>query len=401
MSRGQSRLGILMIGICMTALLYKYLLQIFPSVMTDNLMHMYHLNGVQMGNLAACFFYGYVFTQVFAGFLVDRFGNRTLASLSLFIAAIGVVIFAMCSNLYYIGAGRILMGVGSAFATICYLRCTANWCTAKTIAFAGGCLTIGVMVGACLAQAPLALSIQDFGMVHSLLGIAFIGFLLAGINACFLRDKKSSAHKKRVTFADVKTLFTKKQNWILAGYSGFAFAPLAVFGGLWGTPFMQAAHHFDKPISAGLVSLCYVGFGFGGPIFGYLSDKRGFRQRWMIIGLVTSMVFLLFILYVPTDNKIILSFFMLGLGFGTGSFMLGFTIGKETNSLILAGSIVAFINSGDALLGAISEPLIGKVLDNQSPHSLYFTAPEFRIAFMLLMGYLIISLVFAILYRKS
>ena len=43
--------------------------------------------------------------------------------------------------------------------------------------------------------------------------------------------------------------------------------------------------------------------------------------------------------------------------------MLGFVAGKEINSLALAATVVAVINTSDALWGAISEPLIGKFLD--------------------------------------
>ena len=394
-----------MIGICMSFLFYKYLLQIFPSVMTDNLMRQYHLSGAALGNLAACFFYGYVIMQLFAGPLVDRFGLRKLSSISLLIASLGVGLFTFADTLLMTSIGRFMMGMGGAFATICYLRCTASWCSNKSLAFAGGCLTIGVMLGALLAEAPLAIAIKHTGIEASLSLISITGLILALISALYLRDGNKISGQPQNWWLEFKTILKKKENWLLAAYSGFAFAPLAVFGGLWGTPFLQASHHFDKTTAAGLVSLCYVGFGIGGPLFGYLSDRKGARQKWMLIGLVVSLVFLINIVYLPTNSQWLIAFLMLGLGFGTGSFMLGFTYGKEINNIALAGSIVAFINSGDALLGAITEPLFGKVLDlgyhGTRHHFHTFSAHDFRAAFILLVCYLGLAGCFALALNNA
>ena len=397
--------AIAMIGICMSLLFYKYLLQIFPSVMTSSLMLKYHLNGAALGNLTACFFYGYAITQIFAGILVDRFGLKNLATSSLLLATLGMGIFTLSNNIYFTMLGRVLMGAGGAFATICYLRCTASWCEKGSLAFADGSLTIGVMLGAFLAEAPLAISIKHLGLQHSLSIMTLTGLLLAIITFIFLRDGKNIAAKPHNLFAAFKKMLQQKANWLLMAYSGLAFAPLAVFGGLWGTPFLQASHHFDKTTASGLISLCYIGFGIGGPLFGYLSDKTNSRHKWMFIGLIISLIALIAIIYQPLANKTLIAGLMFGLGFGTGAFMLGFAYGKEINSLILAGSIVALINSGDALLGAVTEPLIGKFLDlgfhGDSNQIHIFSAQDYRYAFILLIIYLLLSLWFLLLLQRK
>jgi hypothetical protein len=90
--------------------------------------------------------------------------------------------------------------------------------------------------------------------------------------------------------------------------------------------------------------------------------------------------------------------FLLAFGIGTGGFMLGFAVGKESNPLWLAATIIAFINSGDALLGAITEPLVGKTLDINW-HGLMqggarvFDVAAYHIAFAILIIYLILAVV--------
>jgi MFS family permease len=392
----------IMIGICMTLLFYKYLLQIFPSVMTDSLMLQYSLTGAQLGNLTAFFFYGYAITQVFAGILVDKFGLKKAASISLFIATSGMAIFAISTNIWMTMLARFMMGAGGAFATICYLRCTASWCSKKVRSLADGSLTIGVMLGAFFAEAPLALSIKHLGLQQSLLLVVVVGAGLTAISYIYLQDGDYIQPAQKNIFSAFKIMLLKTENWLLAGYSGFAFAPLAVFGGLWGTPFLQVEHHFSKAVASGIISLCYIGFGVGGPALGFLSDKTKDMTNIMLTGIVISIITLACIIYLPITNIYLLALLMIGFGFGTGGFMLGFSYGKSLNKVILAGSIVALINSGDAILGAVTEPLIGKLLDlggRAHNNAISFSVHDYQAAFSVLLGYLCIASIFLICLR--
>ena len=44
--------------------------------------------------------------------------------------------------------------------------------------------------------------------------------------------------------------------------------------------------------------------------------------------------------------------------------MLSFAIGHRTNPIIITATVVAFINTGEPILGAIFDPLIGFFLDS-------------------------------------
>jgi MFS family permease len=384
-----------MIALCNGLLFYKYLLQIFPSVMTQQLMLRYHLNGTALGNLTAAFFYGYAITQIFSGYFVDRYGLKKIATISLFIAACGVIIFAASQQLWISFLGRVLMGAGGAFATVCYLRCTTSWCPPKLRSLADGSLTLGVMLGAFCAQAPLALSIKQFGLQSSLWMMVAVGICLAVTMYLFLSDGSYIPHKRITIVHAFKQIIGKQQNWLLAAYSGLAFAPLAVFGGLWGTPFLQASYHYDKPIAATMISLCYIGFGIGGPLFGYLAKKCNSYFKCMFAGLLISFIALCFIVYVHLSSSYFLDAAMILLGLGTGGFMLGFTLGKSLNSIILSATIVAFINSGDAILGAVTEPMIGKILDvfyaGHQKYAQIFSIADYHKAFVLLIIYLLLA----------
>src|SRR5579884_3613957 len=65
---------------CLGALFYcyEYFLRISPSVMTQDLMRVYHLDAAMLGNLAAFYYYAYTPMQLPVGVLMDRFGPRRL-----------------------------------------------------------------------------------------------------------------------------------------------------------------------------------------------------------------------------------------------------------------------------------------------------------------------------------
>jgi hypothetical protein len=93
-------------------------------------------------------------------------------------------------------------------------------------------------------------------------------------------------------------------------------------------------------------------------------------------------------------------------GFGTGAFMLGFALGKALNAVALAASVIALINTGDAILGAVSEPLAGKVLDvfweGKQVHGVhYFSVHDYHLALLMLPAYLLVAVGFLGCLRKS
>ena len=287
------------------------------------------------------------------------------------------------------------MGFGSAFATVCYMKMTADFFTPKQFGLIGGLLTLGVMLGAVLGEAPLAELIHHTDWRTGIRIIAIIGLALSLIYLTFPKPTQSIPTRQRIQKKHLLQLMTSKKNLYLLGYSGLAFAPLAVFGGLWGTPFLKAAYHLNTFHASSLITLTYIGFGLGGPFYGWLADRDQRPFRYMRQGVILSLTCLLLTLYCPSHTTWLLCLWLFGLGLGTGGFMLGFTVAKTGNPLFLAASVVALINTGDAFFGAITEPLVGyfldatkKILPNHSP---MLNASNFHLALAILPIYLILA----------
>ncbi len=384
---------------------YKYALEVSPSVMTSTLMTAFDISGAALGNLAACYFYAYLLFQIPAGMLLDRFGPRKTTMLAIIVCSVGGLIFAHADTLLGAGIGRFLTGAGAAFAAVNCLKLIANWFLARQFAFMTGLMMSLAMLGAVGGQAPLAAFIEaiDWRDAMELIGIA--GVVLAAIFWFIVRDRAPDHKRERnITsptipiFKSLRQIFKNPQSWWLSIYSGFAFAPVMVFGGLWGVAFAAEAFSLSHSIAAQSVSMIFIGFAIGAPIFGWFSDRLGRRKVVMFWGTLISLIAISAIIYLPGLSSSLLTFLLFLFGFSISSFLLCFTMIREITLPVLAGTVIGFMNAFDALFGAFSDPLTGKFLDMTWDGKLLdgarvFSVESYKIAFLTLPIYLIIALI--------
>lgn len=389
---------LLVLFLCSLFLFYKYILQVYPSIMTDMLMRDFTVTAAGLGNLAATFFYAYLVTQLFVGVLIDRFSLRHLVAGAILISALGAWFFAYAHYISEAAIARLMMGMGAAFATVAYMKSAAVWFKPKYFAFIGGLLATVTMIGAVCGQAPLDLIVQQVGWRDALQYCAEFGFVVAALFWLFVRDRDEGLKgtTDRVKFSDVLAILKQPQNWLLTFYSGLTFAPVAVFGGLWGTPYLMHVYHMPHTMVAGLVSMSFLGLAAGGPILGFVSDRLNNRRGVMAFGNILSLITLCCVIYMPNLNTWQLGALLFVFGFGIGAFMLGFALGKDRNPLPMAATVIALINTGDAIFGAITEPMVGKFLDlgwtgNVVNGVHVFSTHDYHMAFMVMPIYLALA----------
>lgn len=383
---------------------YKYAIEVSPGVMTSTLMTTFQIDGVQLGNLAASYFYAYLLLQIPAGMLIDRLGPRRVTTIAIAVCAIGCIVFSKANSLWMASIGRFLSGAGGAFAAVNCLKLTANWFAPAQFAFMAGLMMTVAMLGAVGGQTPLSYFIQtlDWRYAINLLGLA--GIILSLIFWLITRDlspeKRKETHLAPQRFSlrtTLKMILKNTQSWWLSIYSGFAFAPLMVFGGLWGTSFISEAYQMSIDKSASLVSLIFIGFAAGAPLFGWISDRIGRRVVLMSWGTLIATLSLSCAIYWPGISSLWCGILLFLFGFSLSSFLLCFTLIREINVPILAATAVGFMNAFDALFGAFSDPMTGKLLDlfwngQMLNGARIFSIEAYKMAFLTLPIYLIISL---------
>lgn len=393
---------IFVMSLCAFFLFYKYILQNYPSIITNQLMSEFQLTAAGLGGLSATFFYTYVVTQLFVGVILDRYSARWITSSAVFCCALGVFMFSEMHNVLGAGLSRALMGVGVSFATVAYMKLASTWFPPRRYALITGFLATAAMTGAVFGQAPLSWIVHHLGWRESLYYVGIVGFILTLLFAIFVHDSPRLLHSKQVmqqvhvSFKEIMQVFKNKQNWLLTFYAGLACSPIAVFGGLWGNPFLQEAYTLDKTTAASLVSLVFVGLGVGSPILGMLSDRIGNRRHVMLYSTLTSCIAISLVVYVHPMPIVLLGTLLFTFGFALGAFPIAFAIGKELNNIKLTATVIAMINASDAFLDMLTEPGIGKLLDLGWDGKIvdgvhYFSLHSYHIALSVLPLYLIVA----------
>ncbi len=401
----------LVIGLSALFLIFKYVLQVSPGIVSDQLMREFHVHGAGLGNLAAAFFYSYFIMQLFVGVLLDRYSTRYITALAIALCAIGTFMFATTSELWVAFLGRTFAGIGVAFATVSYMKMTAQWFKPNQFAFVGGLLATAAMIGAIFGEAPLSMLVDELGWRPSFFLCASLGLILAIAFAVLVRERHVDSAapavvKHHFTKEDVFEVLKSKQNWLLTFFSGLAFTPIAVFGGLWGVPFLSIAYHLTTTKAATLVSCVFIGLAIGSPLLGLLSDRLGKRLPVMKWGTLIAFIALLPVLYWVTLPLWLICILLFVFGFGTSVFMLGFAIGKESNKYVLAATVIAMINTGDGIFGSITEPGIGKLLDMRWSGTIingvhHFGLNNYQHALTLLPIYLFVALILLLFVREA
>lgn len=345
---------------------YKYVLEVSPSVMATELMASFHLTGAKLGNLAACYFYAYLLMQIPVGMLLDRFAARTMIAIAIFMCAIATLIFSFTSILTLAYFSRILVGLFGAFSAVGTMKLVTLLFPARRFALLSGLMMTIAMLGAVVGQGPLAFSVSQLGWRHSLLLLAIVGVILAIVFYILSGHEAEEVPHTPKSFKQVMqglAIIAKNRNsWLIAIYSGLAFAPINAFASLWGIPYLTVMYHVPRTEMASMVSLSFIGFAIGAPVSGWFSSRIERRKLVMFIGTIIALMCLLLCLYVhlPIGIFIYLMFLM---GFFISSFFISFAYINELNPQQYAGTSIGFINMFNALFGAVSEPLIGHLLD--------------------------------------
>src|SRR5262245_61657008 len=120
---------------------FNYFLRSSPGVLQDQISSAFHINATAFGTLAGLYYWAYTPMQLPAGMIYDKFGVRSVLSIAVLTAAIGLLIFINADQYYVAGFGRFMVGAGCAFAYIGTLKLAAMWLPADRFAFVAGLTT--------------------------------------------------------------------------------------------------------------------------------------------------------------------------------------------------------------------------------------------------------------------
>ena len=371
-------------GVASLFVVYNYMQQVVPGVIATDLARDFHVNAAALGGLAAWFFYAYALLQIPVGLAVDRFGPRWPLTLAIAIATVGGFGFSVAGSAGWAGFARLVIGAGAAFSFIACLKLVVHWFAPDRFATLAGMTNTAGMIGAA-AGAPLAVLANHTGWHGATLLLAALGVVILVLALLFVRDNTAMNRQRGEVSglgAALREVLCSRVTWLNALYATAISISFVAFGALWGPPYIAKTYEVDTPAANGVVAMLFLGAIAGSLFFGWCSDVVRSRRLPMIAAAMGGLFTLAAILYLPELPLGLLRLLLALLGFFCSANIISYAVATDIRASSCAGLALGFLNSCYYAGSALSQPLIGWLLDRRCPAGLAALQPaDYRFAF--------------------
>ena len=376
-----------------------YFHRLCPAVVAVDMMRDLHTGGALLGFLGAAYFYPYAAMQLPAGLLSDSWGPRRTITLFFIIACVGSVILGSAPSVIWAIVGRTLVGLGVSMLFVPTMKVLAEWFRIAEFATMAGILMAMGGIGSLTAASPLAFLSDRIGWRMSFFLVAIMTGTLALLVWLFVRDRPSelgwpspadSSQNEIETpglLEGMKKVLTTGRFWPVAIWFFFNCAVFFSFGGLWGGPYLIHICGLSKSEAGHILSMLAVGMIVGSPLLSFISNRVFLGRKPVIVLSSAVMMVITAMLAFWTDalSKPMLYFLCLGLGiFSSAVVVIGFTTTKELFPVKIAGTSTGLINIFPFAGGAVSQPVLGAILESRGRVGDAFTVDGYERAFLAL-----------------
>lgn len=389
-----------------------YFARVSIGVMVTDLLQEFSMTSTRLGALSTYFYIPYVAMQIPVGVLVDRYGVRAMLISMSILTGFACSLFGLADKIWVLELARFLLGFGAAFAFVSALKLAAEWFPSSWLGFLAGLTQALGMIGAAVGGYPVAASIAAIGWRYTMHVMAVIFVILCGLITYYVYDKKFTDDDQYDTNAlthmlqSLYIVLKNPQSWINALYAGFLFAPTGALAEFWGPTYLEQVQHMNPNMAAWANSMIFIGWGFGGPIMGWLSDALLKRKPVMIMSALTGLIIMTAILYLPNlPNSVILLLLFL-FGVSNNGVAIAYAVASEINPRQISGASMAFANMMSVIIGTLLLPIIGWLIDLQHGQVIVdghvtFVASAFQSTMLVLPICLLVSFVLMIFLKET
>ena len=409
-----SILSILILTLLIVFYFYENILRIVPTVVTQDITTIYHLNAKYLGLLVAAFYLTYAPMQLLVGSLLDRYGAKWLLTIAAILCALGIALFGVGDSYLVVFSARLLMGLGASFAFVCAINVLNLVVHEKYFAMMTGVvIAIGVL-GSIVGHVLLRYLMLDAGWQRGCfylflfgLGLALATFILfckkniIQLNVSFTPNIYSFAALK----ADLRLLLSNRQFWVNSVIAAFFYIPILGFTTTWQTSFLQQVRYFDFDMASNSLLIVFLGWGLGAPFFGWLSQK--IKRERLLISLAAAVTTLLLamIIYVPHLTFFQMHLLLFLFGFCASIHAINFSIAKRLAPKRMLATAIALTNMV-IMIGSIIVCLLGVLLDwlwkgefvQQLPQ---YSEANYQVAFLVLLLVAFVALILSFFLKES
>lgn len=349
---------------------YEFVLRVSPSVMVPELMKSFNITASTVGILSAFYLYTYAPLQLPVGVLLDHYGVKKVLSFASIICGLGALTFALSYKYSFASMGRFLIGMGSSFAFVAMVYISSHWFDKNKRAFLIGIANSLAMLGASAGNGPLSSVIKEFGWRQTIGSLGIFGIILGiAVYLIFKIDpkdekvEKETAHEESHILKNLKYLIKQKKLWINAVITLLFYTTTTAFGGLWGLSFVETAYSVSKQTAGYAISMIFFGWLTGGPLMGLFSDFIGKRTYVIRIGIISTLICLIPVIYFPAINIYAVYILLFLVGLFSSAELLNFSLAIELTTIKAKATAAAFTNLMCSVGDALVQPFVGFLLD--------------------------------------
>ncbi|MFZ3333329.1 MAG: MFS transporter [Candidatus Acidiferrales bacterium] len=361
----------------------EYAVRSCPAVMIPELESSFHTTALGLSAILGAYYYTYSTMSLVAGAALDHLGAKRTVPVGAAILGIGCLCFsaaAMSAG----DVGRLLQGAGSAFAFTGAVYLAAHGFSARYLATAIGVTQCVGMLGGSAGQFVVGPMIEHGMGVHTLwIGLGVIILAIASLLYIATPKEQFGPHAQEGGFSSIlkpyKIVFSNPQSYLCGIVAGLLFAPTTIGDMIWGVAAFQKDLQFTYHNAVVIASMVPLGWVFGCPLLGWLSDRVG-RRKPVIIGSALFMIAAAVqIALKPLPIPPHVAMFLFGVG--SGAAMIPYSVIKEVNPDSVKGSATGGINfvvfAITAFLGPIYAKHVGRGIGNSANLHLHFQKGAF------------------------
>lgn len=330
------------------------------------------LSASDLGLLAAVLFVTYGLAQLPVGLALDIFGARRVQTVLSLTTGLGFLICAMAENVFVLGIGRMVTGVGIAAALMAMLKANTLWFPrARVAAMTGSGLFIGAM-GGMMATLPLQALIPLSGWRGGFLIFAVLSCLIGLWIWLSVRDAPPghTAPPRRSLMTEIGAfgpIFVHPYFRLFVPAILMLTAMNFVYQGLWAGPWLRDVAGLDDQ-SRGLVLFFYAGGAAAGSLLTGQAASH-FQARGcsplmvpaIAMGAMLSLQALLIL--APPSGVVALGLLWMCFAMAASAGPAGYAAVGQRFGPELAGRVATAINGSMLLVVFLLQIAIGAILD--------------------------------------
>lgn len=287
--------------------------------------------------------------------------------------------------------GRLTIGAGSAFAFVGMAQIVRSNFPLKQYAFMIGLSETLGFVLTVFAMLGMGSFIINYGWRTLINGAGIVGLLIACLLWVFIPSNKTKTKSTGLYKAQFMLILNNKLIWINGIFVCLEFSVITVFSSLWAIPFLQLKLNSSLKVTSILTSMLLLGAGLSCPLFGLLSMRMAKRKPLIHASCLTTAALFLLILYIPSQNLVLMGLIMFAIGLSCGAYMLAYTISNELAPPQALSTCTGFTNTLAMLSAPILQPLVGYLLDHLAVSPGVYSLENYQTVLLIIPAALILA----------